>query len=57
MGNLKEKILKEEIKVELNDKNDDVDLETFKASDVKVIKAVYEKNVAEDTEELKKLED
>ncbi len=50
-------ILKEEIKVKLNDKNDDVDLETFKASDVKVIKAVYEKNVAEDTEELKKLED
>ena len=29
----------------------------IKASDVKVIKAVYEKNVAEDTEELKKLED
>ena len=50
-------ILKEEIKVKLNDKNDDVDLETFKASDVKVIKAVYEKNVAEDTEELKKIED
>ena len=50
-------ILKEEIKVKLNDKNDDVDLETFKASDVKVIKAVYDKNVAEDTEELKKIED
>ena len=50
-------ILKEEIKVKLNDKNDDIDLETFKASDVKVIKAVYDKNVAEDTEELKKIED
>lgn len=50
-------ILKEEIKVKLNGKNDDIDLETFKASDVKVIKAVYEKNVTEDMEELKKLED
>ena len=49
-------ILKEEVKVKLNGK-DDVDLETFRASDVKVIKAVYEKNVAEDMEELKKLED
>ena len=49
-------ILKEEVKVKLNGK-DDVDLETFKASDVKVIKAVYEKNVTEDMEELKKLED
>lgn len=51
-------ILKEEIKVKLNGKeNDDVDLETFKADMVKVIKAVYEKNVAENMEELKKLED
>ena len=50
-------LLKEEIKVKLNGKNDDIDLETFKASDVKVIKAVYEKNVTEDMEELKKLED
>lgn len=51
-------ILKEEIKVKLSGKeNDDVDLETFKADEVKVIKAVYEKNVAENLEELKKLED
>lgn len=50
-------ILKEEVKVKLSEKDDNVDLETFKASEVKVIKAVYEKNVAEDIEELKKLED
>lgn len=50
-------ILKEEVKVKLSGKDDNVDLETFKASEVKVIKAVYEKNVAEDIEELKKLED
>lgn len=51
-------ILKEEIKVKLKGKeNEDVDLETFKADQVKIIKAAYEKNVTENLEELKKLED
>lgn len=50
-------ILKEEVKVKLTDKDDDVDLETFNASDVKIIKGVSEKNVDENIDELKQLED
>jgi len=49
-------ILKEEVSVKLN-KEHDVDLEKFKASDVKVIKGVVEKNNVENMEELKELED
>ena len=50
-------ILKEEVKVKLVDKDDDVDLEEFKASEVKVIKGVVEKNNVENIDELKGLED
>ena len=50
-------ILKEEVKVKLVDKDDDVDLEVFKASDIKVIKGVTEKNNVENIAELKELED
>lgn len=50
-------ILKEEISVKLVGKNDDVDLEVFKAGEVKVIKGVVEKNNVENIEELKELED
>ena len=52
-------ILKEEIRVKLvgKDEDEDVDLELFKASEVKVIKGVAEKNNVENLEELKELED
>ena len=52
-------ILKEEVSVKLKvDKDDDVDLEKFKAADVKVIKGVVEKNNnVENIEDLKNLED
>ena len=50
-------ILKEEVKVKLTGKDDNVDLETFKAVDVKVIKGVSEKNAEENIDELKQLED
>ncbi|MBP3285014.1 MAG: stage 0 sporulation family protein [Clostridia bacterium] len=50
-------ILKEEVKVKMVDKDDDVDLETFKATDVKVIKGVSEKNAEDNIDELKQLED
>lgn len=50
-------ILKEEIKVKLVGKDDDVDLELFKVKDIKVIKGVVEKNNIENIEELKGLED
>ncbi len=50
-------ILKEEVKVKLIDKDDDVDFEEFKASEVKVIKGVVEKNNVENIDELKGLED
>ena len=49
-------ILKEEVSVKLN-KDHEIDLEKFKASDVKVIKGVVEKNNVENMEELKELED
>ena len=52
-------ILKEEVSVKLKlDKDDDVDLEKFKADEVKVIKGVVEKNSnVENIEALKNLED
>lgn len=50
-------ILKELVKVKLKGKDDSVDLEEFKASDVKVVKAAKEVNTNENIEELKKLED
>jgi len=52
-------VLKEEVSVKLKvDKDDDVDLEKFKATDVKVIKGVIEKNNnVENIEDLKNLED
>ena len=50
-------ILKEEVSVKLVAKNEDVDLEKFKASEVKVIKGVVEKNNVENIAELKELED
>lgn len=50
-------ILKEEVSVKLVGKDDDVDLEKFKANDVKVIKGVVEKNNIENIEDLKELED
>ena len=50
-------ILKEEVKVKLTGKDDNVDLENFKASDVKIIKGVSEKNAEENIDELKQLED
>jgi cell fate regulator YaaT (PSP1 superfamily) len=50
-------ILKELVKVRLKGKDDSVDLEEFKADEVKIIKAVIENNTNENIEELKKLED
>jgi len=50
-------ILKEEVKVKLTGKDDNVDLENFKAVDVKIIKGVSEKNAEENIDELKQLED
>lgn len=50
-------ILKEEVSVKLVAKDRDVELEKFKASEVKVIKGVVEKNNVENMEELKGLED
>ena len=50
-------ILKELVKVKLKGKDDNVDLEEFNASDVKIIKAAKEVNTNENIEELKKLED
>jgi len=51
-------ILKEEVSVKfVADKDSDVDLEVFKASDIKIIKGVVEKNNTENIEELKGLED
>jgi len=50
-------VLKEEVGVKLGGKDQDVDLEVFKAADVKVIKGVTEKNNVENIDELKELED
>lgn len=48
-------ILKEEVNVKFT--GQDVDVELFKAQDVKIIKGVAEKNNVENIEELKELED
>ena len=50
-------VLKEEVSVKLTGNDEDVDLEVFKASDVKVIKGVAEKNSVENAEELKELKE
>lgn len=50
-------ILKELVKVRLKGQDDNVDLEEFNASEIKIIKQASDANTNEDIEELKKLED